>query len=331
LKLKEETELATLETNTIIAENSRENEKIVKVSENKTNTDIRQKELDTKKRTELATFETNAIIAENSRENEKIVKIYETKTNTDIKQKELEAKKRIEVATFESKTVAEENTQQESIVISNAKLAVTRAEQEKTTQIAKINSQKDSELRDIELTEKNNQAKVKVHVEELKSKILAEATVQALATLEATKAQAEATKLKADADNYKKLKDADAEIYEKTKQAQATETLYNSQAKGIEALRKAFGNDNNTLLAYMMIQNNQFVEIAKQSAQAINGLNPKITIWNTGDNNKNGNMSATDLIKDITKCIPPLFGTIQEQTGIKIFPSIIENTVDKLK
>lgn len=35
-------------------------------------------------------------------------------------------------------------------------------------------------------------------------------------------------------------------------------------------------------LQYMMIQNNTYEKLAKANGQAINGLQPKISVWNTG-------------------------------------------------
>jgi len=79
-----------------------------------------------------------------------------------------------------------------------------------------------------------------------------------------------------------------------------------------------------------MTRNDEFSKLAKINAEAIQNLQPKITVWNTtggGGNGKNdGNSSSgvNDVFRNILQCIPPLFTTISEQTGIKILPKIVE-------
>ena len=67
----------------------------------------------------------------------------------------------------------------------------------------------------------------------------------------------------------------------------------------------------------MMIKDNVYEKLALANAKAINGLQPKITIWNTGDQNGSGNaMDASAPIRNIMTSLPPLLSTINEQTGI---------------
>ena len=69
------------------------------------------------------------------------------------------------------------------------------------------------------------------------------------------------------------------------------------------------------LLQYMMLQDNTYEKLAKANAQAINGLQPKITVWNTGDGAGSAD-NGTGAIKNIMTSLPPLLSTINEQTGI---------------
>ncbi len=52
-------------------------------------------------------------------------------------------------------------------------------------------------------------------------------------------------------------------------------------AKGFSSLSTAMGGPQG-LLQYLMLNNNTYEELARANAQAIQGLNPKITVWNTG-------------------------------------------------
>lgn len=75
------------------------------------------------------------------------------------------------------------------------------------------------------------------------------------------------------------------------------------------------------LLQYLMLQSNTYEKLAKANAQAINGLQPKITVWNTGESGGgaggNGNGDAMASIRNVLQGLPPLLSTVHEQTGIE--------------
>ena len=64
-------------------------------------------------------------------------------------------------------------------------------------------------------------------------------------------------------------------------------------------------------MQYLMIDRGLFPDLAKANAEAIRGLNPKITYWNTASG------GAANPLNDVMKNIPPLLGTIYDQTGMK--------------
>jgi flotillin len=63
--------------------------------------------------------------------------------------------------------------------------------------------------------------------------------------------------------------------------------------------------------------------LAKANADAVRGLNPKMTIWNTGAQagSEGGHategigMGGMDSIRNMYQMLPPLMSTINEQTG----------------
>lgn len=101
-----------------------------------------------------------------------------------------------------------------------------------------------------------------------------------------------------------------------------------AEADGIRAmagayteLSHAFGGPQG-LLHYLMIKNDTYERLALANAKAINGLQPKITVWNTGSSSaaEGGQGAGADpgaAIRGIFQSLPPLFGTIAEQTGQK--------------
>ena len=123
-------------------------------------------------------------------------------------------------------------------------------------------------------------------------------------------------------------KEAEAKLYAERQAAQAmtlqAEASYFAKKKEAEAMTemaKAYGHMSEVLggpqglLQYMMLQNGTYEKLANANAAAINGLQPKITVWNTGDGASSSN-DGTGAIRNIMQSLPPLLSTINEQTGI---------------
>ena len=133
-------------------------------------------------------------------------------------------------------------------------------------------------------------------------------------------AKALATVKGADALLYQQKQEAEAHYYRATKDAEASFIAKKKEAEGITEMAKAYSHMSEVLggpqglLQYMMLQNNTYEKLAKANAQAINGLQPKITVWNTGENA--GGSDSTAPIRNVLQSLPPLLSTINEQTGI---------------
>lgn len=110
----------------------------------------------------------------------------------------------------------------------------------------------------------------------------------------------------AEAIYFRQIKEADAAYYAKMKEAEGVEAM----AKAYKELGEAFGGPQG-LLQYMMLKENVYEKLALANAKAINGLAPKITVWNTGDQ-----PDSTAPIRNLMQSLPPLLSTIHEQTGI---------------
>ncbi|KAJ2893231.1 putative flotillin domain-containing protein [Zalerion maritima] len=128
-------------------------------------------------------------------------------------------------------------------------------------------------------------------------------------------ADAAAYKTKVDAEAYRLAaeKNAEAILIKKQKEAEGIEAMANAYGK----LAGAFGGPQG-LLQYMMIEKGTYVELAKANAAAIQGLNPKISVWNTGDGSGPGSQDSTATMRNVYQMLPPLMTTINEQTGITL-------------
>jgi flotillin len=134
-------------------------------------------------------------------------------------------------------------------------------------------------------------------------------------------AEAEAFRTRQDAEayNFAALQRAEAELQIKLKEAEGMSAMADAYGK----LGQAFGGPAG-LMQYMMLEKGTYVELAKANAQAIHGLQPKISIWNTGaeagsgEGGAQGNQSGTATLRNVYQMLPPLMTTINEQTGITL-------------
>lgn len=150
-----------------------------------------------------------------------------------------------------------------------------------------------------------------------------EAETNYLKTIKATEAAAFKTETDAKAWSEAAIVNAEANKQKKIKEAEGLETMAAAYSK----LADAFGGPAG-LLAYMMIEKGTYVELAKANASAIQGLQPKISVWNTGaqghvesgSGGAVGGMASTttDTLRNVYQMLPPLMTTINEQTGISL-------------
>jgi flotillin len=149
-----------------------------------------------------------------------------------------------------------------------------------------------------------------------KTKIDADATAGAdfIRTTKNTDAAAYKTKLDSEAWSYAASKNAEANLVQKLKEAEGIAAMADAYGK----MANAFGGPAG-LLQYMMIEKGTYVELAKANATAVHGMQPKISVWNTGaqDGGAGGN-SSIDTMRNVYQMLPPLMTTINDQTGITL-------------
>ena len=123
------------------------------------------------------------------------------------------------------------------------------------------------------------------------------------------KAQADlfTEKTKAEADYIKAMKEADASFYAKQKEAEGMTEMARAYGELAQVLGGPAG-----LLQYMMLQNGTYEKLAATNAKAINGLQPKISVWSNGKDE----VDASAPLRNLYQNLPPLLQTVQEQTGI---------------
>ena len=218
-----------------------------------------------------------------------------------IGEKERLVETRKQVAQLETNAKLAENTRDQEIVVSTADLEKTRAEQNFIVQQAKIKSEQDAEigklklLKDVEVKRSEMELEKQRAVELTRSTVLAETMVK----------EAEGFV------NSERLK-ADAQLYTKQKEAEGVLALYQAQSEGLQKLVSSFGGDARALLSYTMLEKGIYEKLAESNAKAIQGLNPKITVWSS---NPSDSMST---IQQLGKSLIPMLDTIKDQTGYSL-------------
>ena len=103
------------------------------------------------------------------------------------------------------------------------------------------------------------------------------------------------------------------------KAAEADQLLFDAQSSGIRLLQKAFKGDNQATLAYLLMEQNLFVDMANIHSDAIQDLCPKITVLDSQGNEDIAKQpkKATDGFYDMLTTLPPLLAIMKDQTGIE--------------
>ena len=232
-------------------------------------------------------------------ENQARVEIANAKYKGDVGEKEKQKDTRIQTAQFESEAVQFENDRNVEMARSVAQFQIEKATFDKNTRLAQIESEKAAKIRESELQKEVENRNIAQETEKLRSTVYAQAVVQA-----------EAKERAADVERYKTERLADASLYAKQKEAAGILEVFNAQAKGFENLMGATSNPD-IALKYLMIEGHVYQDLASENAKAIQGLQPKISHWVTGGDNKQGNP-----IQDLMKNLPPLIDQIHHQTGM---------------
>jgi len=132
-----------------------------------------------------------------------------------------------------------------------------------------------------------------------------------------------ATTKAAESDYVTKVRAAEADLVAAQKKAEAMFITRKREAdglvemaKGYAALASVMGGPEG-LMQFLMIERGIYGELANANAKAIQGLQPKISVWNTGSSGGEGGMAdPLASIRNIFQALPPLFSTINDQTGI---------------
>jgi flotillin len=201
------------------------------------------------------------------------VDVAEAKKTGELGVYEKEKDIRIGKAGFEQEAKLRENERNQAIAKSDADLSVIRVESKRIEQLAQIEADSSNEIRKQELQKQIEEKRKDQEEAKYRSEFLSRSNVEA-----------EVIQKLADAQKYKKQAEADAELYTKQKEAEGKQALYEAQSQGVFKILQAAGGNSNFASFYLGLERNLYPELAKEAANAINGLQPKMTIVSSDGN-----------------------------------------------
>ncbi|CAA7403841.1 unnamed protein product [Spirodela intermedia] len=250
-------------------------------------------------------------------------KVYSTQRQGEGAKEEIKVKTDVKI--FENKREAE-------VVEANAELAMKKAGWTRQAQVAEVEAAKAVALREAELQMEVERRNALRQTEKLKAEKLSTAIVDyemkvqeanwelyqkqkaAEATLYQQQKIAEGLRAAAEAAFFSRQQEAEAELYAKKREAEGLAALADAQATYLKKLLESLGGNYAALRDYLMINAGLYQEVARVNADAVKGLQPKISVWTNG--RENGEGGAMKEVAGLYKMLPPLFKTVEEQVGM---------------
>ncbi|KAF4624887.1 hypothetical protein G7Y89_g13281 [Cudoniella acicularis] len=247
-----------------------------------------------------------------------------------------------EIAKINAETAVQKTERDSERAAAEATLATRKTVFNRDVSIAQIEATRATESRDEELRKEVETKRAHTELERLRASDVVKATISREAKQQAADAKLYEEQAKANAALFAEQKAADANAYTlrinaeanflaASKEAEAQLVRQQKEAAGLSAmagayadLSQAFGGPAG-LIQYMMIEKGIYTDLAKANADAVRGLNPKMTIWNTGaqagteghaGEASGSGMGGVESIRNMYQMLPPLMSTINEQTGI---------------
>lgn len=241
--------------------------------------------------------------------------------NADSEKKEFEVESRKKICSSESQAVETENINQQHIVKSQTLLKILQANQAKDAELAKLEAEAISKKREIDLKKEIEEKRRDQMIEQQKADQLSKSIVDKDTLIVETEAKVTQIKMLAEVHLLKVKLEADAKFYEKQKEAEGELTFQTARAEGLKRNIEASGGTINDLQQYIMVEERQHVDIAKEFANSVKGMNPTIL--------SNGNTGAiSNVITDIGSSALVLSEVFKSKTGIdpvKLLKNKIEN------
>ncbi|KAI0552673.1 hypothetical protein F4679DRAFT_44987 [Xylaria curta] len=222
-----------------------------------------------------------------------------------------------QIAKINAETAVQKTDRDIERATAEANLATQKTNLNRDVEIARIQATRATESRDEDLKKDVEVKRAAAELERLRASDVVKATIAREAKQQAADASAYEIEAAAKAEFEKANMVADANLQKQLREAEGITAMADAYAK----LGQAFGSPEN-LLRYMMIEKGTYVALAKANAAAVQGMQPKISVWNTGAEagagGSGGSQDSAATMRNVYQLLPPLMSTIHEQTGIAL-------------
>ncbi|KAF6829239.1 flotillin domain-containing protein [Colletotrichum musicola] len=231
-----------------------------------------------------------------------------------------------EIAKINAETAVQKTERDIERAAAEANLDTRQASLSRDVEIARVEARRALESKDEDLKKEVELKRAAAEIERLRATDVVKATIEREARQQQADAEAYAVEADARAHFEKNRREAEANQYAAQLAAEADLAVALKKAEGVAAMAEAYGKMSQAfggpagLMQYLMIEKGTYVELAKANASAIRGLEPKISVWNTGasGSGSGGEASGVDTMRNVYQMLPPLMTTINEQTGITL-------------
>jgi flotillin len=213
------------------------------------------------------------------------VEVATARMTGEIGEREKQGLTKQRISQIEAQTAINETIRKKEKCAAEADLTKRQVELDMEIQVTQINAKRTAECRDAELQRNVEIQRAETEYARLQATDLTKMRIVREKMEQQADAELYTAKKKADAEFYAQQKmveatqlrrkiEAETSLYAKEKEADGINAVYQAQYEGFLKLKEAFGSDDKGL----------FLQLAQANASAIQGLNPKINIWNTGMN-----------------------------------------------
>ncbi|KAF7115365.1 hypothetical protein CNMCM5793_002181 [Aspergillus hiratsukae] len=252
--------------------------------------------------------------------NQAKIDVAEARMRGEIGEAEKKGRAKQEISKIDADTAVLETKRKAEKAKADSELMNRQTELDNSVRLAKIAAQRQAEARDAELQKQVESKRAETELERLRAVEVTKSKVARESAQENADAAFYTEQKAADAQLYRQKMEADATYYRQSKEADAAFYQQKREAEGILEMAKAYGalvevlGGPQAFLQYRMLETGTYEKLAQANGLAIQGLQPKITTWNTG--NASSSNDSMGPIREIMQNLPPLFSTIHEQTGI---------------
>ena len=272
-------------------------EQDIKVAENVAQSEKGQKTAEADRRIFVQQQETEATIGEAEANREKEIRVAENVAESEKGKKKAEAERRVYVQAQEAEAISGENTSKADIAEAEALLSIKKADAYKRGEVAKR-----------EALEEIQKAQYKTEQERLRAEEVVKKEIEKQKIEIAAEAEAEKTRREARGR-------ADAILLKYEAEAKGIKQVLDSKAEGYAELVKSCNGDTRSAGTFLMIE--KLEELVTKQVEAIKNLKiDKITVWDSGGNDQNGN-TTSNFLSGFVKSLPPLHD-IAEMAGLDL-------------